>query len=168
LVERINLAYQNDSNLSKDRVDVGVVGTLPSLFGDSDREMYRITESRFASNNSLFAQASSDPTKVLDGNVLTRADSYRLLGDLKALKKQMSDNIDALAGAREYIANNLELVRTAGFAFLDISNQLTGSEDATQVAELVAAQIRQNASQAQLAQVENLKNIASQTVELLG
>lgn len=168
LTNGLTLSYQNDLNITKDRVDVGIIGTFPALFGDADGEMYRISESRFASNNSLFAPASADPTDVLDGNVLTRADAYRLLGDLKALKQQMSDNIDALAGARDYIASNVELVRAAGFAFLEISNQITGTEDAEQVAQLVAAQIRSNSTQAQLAQVENLKNIASQTVALLG
>lgn len=166
-VDRISLSYQDDLNKSKDRVDVGVVGTLSTISGDSDREMYRITESRFATNSSLFAQASEDPANVLDGNVLTRADSFRLLGDLKALKQQMSDNIDALAGAREYLASNVSLVRAAGFAFLDVSNQLTGSEDAALVAQMVSTQIRQNASSAIMAQAENLRNIASETVGLL-
>ena len=80
----------------------------------------------------------------------------------------MSENVNALANAREYIASNIELVRAAGFAFLEISNQISGAEDAEEVAQLVSAQIRSNSSQAQLAQVENLKNIASQTVALLG
>ena len=163
----ISLAYQDDLNLSRDRVDVGVLGSLSSLYGDSDTEMYRITESRFASNFSLFSQPSSDPSEILDGNVLTRADSYRLLGDLKALKKQMKDNTAALANAREYLANNISLARTAGFAFLDISNSIDGTEDATRVAQMVADEIRRNANGAQAAQVENLRNIASETVGLL-
>lgn len=166
-VNAIGLAYQQDLNTGKDRLDLGVAGALPAINGDSNREMYRVSETKFATNNSLFAPASSDPTNVLDGNVLTRADSYRLLGDLKALKQQMSDNIDALDNARNYIASNVSLVRAAGFAFLNLSDQLKGTEDAAEVAQLVATEIRKTATTAELAQVENLRNIASVTVDLL-
>jgi hypothetical protein len=140
---------------------------LPSLFGDSDREVYRIKEAKFATNSSLFSAASSEPLKSLDGNLFTRADSYRMLGDLRAFKDQITSNIDALDNARSYIASNIDLVRTAGFAFLSISDQLSGSEEAEEVAQLVAAEIRKNTSAAEAAQVENLSNIVSQTTALL-
>jgi hypothetical protein len=166
-VDSISLSYQNDLNTSKDRIDVGVKGTLPALFSDSDREVYRIKEAKFATNNSLFSPASSEPAKILDGNLFSRADSYRMLADLKALRDQISDNVDALDNARQYISNNINLVRTAGFAFLNVSDQLSGSEEAEEVAKLVAAEIRRNANTAQAAQVENLSNIVSQTTALL-
>ena len=81
-----------------------------------------------------------------------------MLYDLKELKKQIEANKKALRNAVEVIGENLALVRGAGFAFLDLSNQVTSAETAEQVANKLQAMIRANAPGA-LSQAENLESI---------
>jgi hypothetical protein len=79
--------------------------------------------------------ASRNYTSVFDADISDRPSAYSVLNDLKAIKAQIKTNTTALEDAKEVIGKNLELVRAAGFAFLDLSSQITTSDDAASVAE---------------------------------
>jgi hypothetical protein len=91
-------------------------------------------------------------------NIQTRPNAYKVLNDLKALKEQIDDNQKALDSGIKIIQDNVELVRAAGLAFLDLSEQITTETDAEKVAEQLRLQIQKNAPAA-LAQAENLEAI---------
>ncbi len=104
---------------------------------------------------------SSNFEKVLDAatNLLRAPSAYKLLQNLKALKEQITTNLDALESARQLIADNIEMVRAAGFALLDLSDQVTTDAEAEAVARDLRLQIRK-APAAALAQAANLEPIA--------
>lgn len=106
------------------------------------------------------AHVTVDYTKLFDDqvNIETRPNAYKVLNDLKALKEQIKDNQKALDSGVETIGKNIDLVRAAGLAFLNISDQITNETDASKVADKLRVEIQQNASAA-LSQAENLNAI---------
>ncbi|RIL09900.1 MAG: hypothetical protein DCC75_05525 [Proteobacteria bacterium] len=139
-------------------VDVGFVGRLSTTFGDSDTELYKLSFNSRSINNPSFSVTTTEPEQLLSGSVATRPDAYRTLTDLKALKKQIESNISALDNAKEAIEANIDIVRAAGLAFLELSDQIASEEDAEEVAFKLQRLIRKNASKA-LSQAENLEPI---------
>ncbi len=106
--------------------------------------------------------AARKPTEfdqIFDGNISTRPDAYKAITDLKALREQIQDNLKAVDGAMGALRENVELVRAAGFAFLELSDQVKGTEDADQLAEQIRQAIRRNATAA-LSHAENLEPLA--------
>ncbi len=95
-----------------------------------------------------------------------RVDWLFLLADVKELNEQVRKNLKAIDYGLDVIGENIDLIRGAGFAFLDISNQLKGSEEAEEVVKMLQQQIRQNASAA-LAQAENLNPIVVATLTIM-
>ena len=89
-------------------------------------------------------------------SILTRPNAHKVLNDLKALKDQIATNVEALDSGIKIIGDNLDLVRAAGVAFLDLSNQIEGEVEAEEVASRLRDQIRRDAPAA-LAQAENLE-----------
>lgn len=150
----MNMSLSDEGN-----VDVGVVGNIPSLNADSDRELYKLTTDPQTSTiqslrknveyNSIFDSARS---------IRTRPEALTMLEDLNALKTQISDNLDALTYATEIIGKNIDLVRATGLALLEITDKLTGEEEADEVARKVRDEVRKNAGAA-ISQAENLENI---------
>jgi len=86
-----------------------------------------------------------------------------MLNDLKGLREQITQNVDALSNAFQVVADNITLVRATGLALLEIGEGLTNETDATLVAECVRRRIRESAGEA-LAQAENLDPIAVATL----
>jgi len=147
------------------RIDVGVVGALPDIAGDADLEMYRIS---FNPNSVSGRRIRSDTTQydeILDPNrsISSRPAAYRMLNDLKALREQITENVDALSNAFKVVSDNITLVRATGLALLDIGDELTSETDAADVAESLRRRIRQSVGEA-LAQAENLDPIAVATL----
>ena len=91
-------------------------------------------------------------------SIRTRPNAYKVLSDLEALKKQITDNSKALDNGIEIIGKNIDLVRAAGFAFLDLSEQISDSDTADEVAQQLRRRIRIDAPGA-LSQAENLESI---------
>jgi hypothetical protein len=141
-------------------VQIGIFGTIPSLYGDTDNELFRLSANPRASAGRRLARSTSEYEEIFDKtyDLKTRPNAYRMLHDLKNLRSQLKDNIEGLDDAREMVIKNIDLVRAAGFAFLDLSNQLEGGEDADKVAEQLRGMIRSNARGA-LSQAENLESI---------
>jgi soluble cytochrome b562 len=78
--------------------------------------------------------------------------------ELQDIRIKLETNVKALKGTTKLIEDNMTLVRAAGFAFLDVSNEMTGAESAEKIAEDLRARIRTNAA-AVLTQSKNLEPI---------
>lgn len=98
-----------------------------------------------------------------------QGDGIYLFTDAKEFKRQIEKNIKAIDYALEIVQKNIDLVRGAGFAFLDEASQITSSDEAALIAQQLQTMIRQNAAAA-LSQAENLNPIvvASLTIEAGG
>lgn len=103
------------------------------------------------------ARTSKEYEEIFDGTVdlTTRPGAYQLLNDLKGLKGQIEDNLSALDNAVTVVGQNIDLVRAAGLAFLDISDKIGSETDADAIATQLRDRIRKDAPAA-LAQAENL------------
>ena len=93
-------------------------------------------------------------------HIKKRPEAYQMLADLKALKEQITTNIDAADKVGKFLSDNISLVRAAGFAFLAASSdsRLSSITDAEQLAAEVRAKIRANPGVA-LSQAGNLEAI---------
>lgn len=113
------------------------------------------------------AAFTEDYEKIFDDDATlrTRPNAYKVLGDLNALKDQIDGNVKALDNGIEVIGKNIDLVRAAGLAMLDLSEQITTADDADSVAEQVRQKINQDAPGA-LAQAENLEAIVVAALSL--
>jgi hypothetical protein len=88
--------------------------------------------------------------------ITNRPDAHRLKHDLLALKEQIDDNSAALTDAVSFIDSNIQLMRAAGFAFLDLSETIPDGTEAEIVAKRLRQEIRKAPSTA-LNQLENLE-----------
>ena len=93
-------------------------------------------------------------------HIRKRPEAYQMLADLKALKEQITTNLDAADKVGKFLSDNISLVRAAGFAFLAASSdsRLASITDAEQLAAEVRAKIRSNPGVA-LSQAGNLEAI---------
>lgn len=89
-----------------------------------------------------------------------------VLKDLKSLKSGIDVNVKYLEKTTELIGKNMTLVRAAGLAFLDESDQIKGTEKADAVVSDLQNKIRQNAQTA-LSQAGNLQSIVVAGVTLV-
>lgn len=78
--------------------------------------------------------------------------------ELQDIRLKLETNVKALKGTTKLIEDNMTLVRAAGFAFLEVSNEMTGTESAEKIAEELRARIRTDAA-AVLTQSKNLEPI---------
>jgi hypothetical protein len=151
-------------------MDIGIVGSLASIGGDTDTELYRISANPQASTGQRFSRASPatyDPVtgqqfnSVFDesSSIASRSGAYRALEDLKSLKTQIEKNLGALDEAQKVIGANIELIREAGRAMLDLSSQLKTEKDADTLAEELKERIRAIGGSAVQAQAGNLQSI---------
>jgi hypothetical protein len=78
--------------------------------------------------------------------------------ELQDIRIKLETNVKALKGTTKLIEDNMTLVRAAGFAFLDVSNEMTGNESAEAIAEDLRSRIRTTAGSV-LTQSKNLEPI---------
>ena len=91
--------------------------------------------------------------------IRNRPEAYQFLSQVVALEKQIDRNVKALDNLQGVVLENLKLVRAAGFAFLEQSDeQIRSPQSAEAVARELRIKIRQNAGAA-IAQAENLEPI---------
>ncbi len=153
-----SLSMAEDAN---GNVIFGLFGTMNNTdFVDTTNQLYRVSLRQVSQNSQLTTITTAEPDNILSGTIAKRPEAFRMLTDLKKLREQISNNIKALDGALEVIGENVSLVRATGLAMLDIRNELTGAEDAEQVAKLLRDRIARDAGVALLAQAENLTPIA--------
>jgi hypothetical protein len=82
----------------------------------------------------------------------------RVKSKIKDIRIQLETNLKALKDTTTLIGDNITLVRAAGFAFLEVSNEMTGRESAEAIAEQLRQKIRATA-RSQLGQAHNLEPI---------
>jgi hypothetical protein len=82
----------------------------------------------------------------------------RASAKLRQVESRLQTNVKAITQTRGLVKENLDLVRAAGLAFLDVSNAMSGSESVDQVTETIRAKIRSSAPGA-LAQAHNLEGV---------
>ncbi|MBN8549853.1 MAG: hypothetical protein J0M12_11110 [Deltaproteobacteria bacterium] len=160
-----SLAFNSDGS----HIDLGIVGVMSSFGGDSDRELYRIRYNPAAVEGIRSSASTPSQFDAITGGQITsifddsrdiskRGQAFRTLEDLKALKSQISKNLQALDGARNVLQDNIKLVRATGLAFLEMAEQVRTSVDAETLAESLRQRIRASAPTA-LSQAENLNPI---------
>jgi hypothetical protein len=110
---------------------------------------------------------SDNFTSIFDSErtIANRVEAYRLTTDLKSLREQIIGNKKALQDARDIVGKNMDLVRATGLALLELSEQISDSDTAEQVAEMVRSRIVSKASAA-LSQAENLTPLTIATLAL--
>jgi hypothetical protein len=88
-----------------------------------------------------------------------RSGFFRKVKDgLQDIQIKLQTNIKSLKSTAKLVGDNMTLVRAAGFAFLDVSNEMTGGESAEDIAEQLRSRIRSTAASV-LAQSNNLEPI---------
>lgn len=154
-ISNISLAFKSDGN-----VDIGILGSLPSINADSAVQLYRLSENPAAGTRPPLARDSTEAQTLFSSsrNIATRGEAFRMLTDLKALKNQITENIEMLDKATALIAKNIDLVRATGLAFLELSDQIGSDAKAEDVARDLRTRIRRNAPAA-LSQAQNLEAI---------
>jgi hypothetical protein len=95
-----------------------------------------------------------DPVQNDDGS----AAFNKIRVSVKEIKEKVEKNIEALKSAAVLVQKNIELVRAAGFAFLDASKGVTGDKNADVLAFEIRGAIRSKAS-ANLSEAHNLNSI---------
>ncbi len=123
--------------------------TVRVLTGNPGQPSVRITGISSKEYDGIFDTARS---------LRSRPDAYRILADLKELRSQIQTNMKTLETAAQFVKENISLVRQTGFAFLELSDQLNGNEDAKQVASQLQTLVRKGGSSG-LSQLENLESI---------
>lgn len=118
----------------------------------------------------VFRQALSKAHIALEdesGDAPARKEFFQSIQEgLSELRGKISQNIQALDEGVEFVAKNLNLVRTSGLAFLDASNQITGTEEADAVALNLQQAIRAKAK-GDVVEAKYLTNILEAGVALL-
>ncbi len=98
-------------------------------------------------------------------NILSRPDAFRMLADVKALDKQIQDNIDNMDKSWQYVADNMQMIRQVGLAFISASNEVAEDsvQDPNRMISILQEKIR-NGSREGLNLLENLENIVAVTL----
>jgi hypothetical protein len=160
-----SLAFNRDDPT---KIDIGFIGS-GTTFGSSEEYLYRYYANPAYTNGRPQARGTPalyDPISAAERNsifddsrhISNRAEAYRTLADLKELKEQIGKNLNALGSARTVLNDNIKLVRAAGAALLELSEQVKSSSDAESLAEALREKILKSA-QSVLAQAENLSPI---------
>jgi len=97
-----------------------------------------------------------DPPQSDDGSAAFA--KIKLAG--KSIKDKVQTNIDALSAAEALVQKNIELVRSTGFAFLDVAKTVDGSKSAEDLAREVRSKIR-STSAGTLGEAHNLSSMLS-------
>jgi len=161
-MEDLNMMPEGISQLSiaenskTGRIDLGVRGS-----NDDGEHFSRYEGSSLAETGPTLSGTTIEYEKIFDRpkGISNRPDAHRMLVDLKALKEQIDSNIEALEFAHKTLEDNLELVRAAGLAFLELSDGLKTFNSAAEAAQEVRSMIRGRGRSAAL-QAENLENLA--------
>jgi hypothetical protein len=101
-----------------------------------------------------------DDGNAFDGSV-NLTDRYRAKAaadQLEEVSGRFASNLEFVAEGKEIVSANLELARAAGFAFLDLSEEVNESAEIDDAVDSLVARIRK-AGSAALKQAENLESM---------
>jgi hypothetical protein len=91
----------------------------------------------------------------------------RAAAKLREVELRLQTNVKALNQTRELVKQNLDLVRAAGIAFFEVSNEMTGSESVDQILDTIRARIRGSAPRV-MGQIHNLQGVIVAGLASLG
>lgn len=91
----------------------------------------------------------------------------RIRKDLQDIKLKLEANVSALKDTGKLVGENIKLVRAAGLAFLEVSDEMTGLESAEKIASQIRDKIR-SAARPSLAEAHNLEPILVAGLAALG
>jgi hypothetical protein len=99
-------------------------------------------ESTTTTTEETVARAPTELSGLFDTarTLATKGDARLVLTDAKELKKQIQKNLKALSDVKEYLSNNLTLIRSTALGLLDIGDNLKSATSADDL----AAELRQN------------------------
>ena len=149
-IAAISLANNGDGT-----VDIGVRATYTA--SDANNEVYRYR----ARTSSTGVKQAAEVDEIFDGTIRRQGDAIRTLEDLTALREQIDENTGVIDELREYLQENIDLVRATGLAFLEVSDRINTASQADEVARSVEREIRKSIGAAELAHSENLSPIAA-------
>jgi hypothetical protein len=90
--------------------------------------------------------SAKDYATLFDANrsIKSRPDAFKMLADLKAMKSQLDENLNALDDAFRFVVDNMEMLRGVGLAFIDAAKELTAKKvnDPDAIANIVRGKIR--------------------------
>jgi len=132
---------------------------------------------------------ASDGTVSPDGNPIPLADIQRQLraavfdddeplddksgfftkvkSKLRDIQLKLETNVKAIKGTINFVKDNMTVVRVAGLAFLDASNDLKGTESAEAIAEIIRGRIKSSSGSA-VGQAHNLESVMVAGLAALG
>jgi len=153
-VNQLSLA----ENSKTGRIDLGISGRSLST---GDTSFHRWEGSSLAESGPTLSSRAVEYENLFDrpNGISNRPDAFRMLNDLKALKKQIDSNIEALDLAVQTLEDNIHLVRAAGLAFLELSNGIKDFSSAAEAAQAVRSLIR-GQGRAAASQAVNLEPLA--------
>lgn len=165
-IQSLSLAESPDGTKS----EIGVVGSLTSITGDSDTELYRFTYNQRYDTGQRSSRSTPDFYNSLSGqqnnsifdddrHITSRSEAFRALADLENLAKQIDSNLTVLKSAKSTLEDNIKLLRTSGRAFLEASERVSNIGDAESLALSLNQRIRSLSSSKVLSQAENLNAI---------
>ena len=159
-ISQVSLAYN-----PSEEIEVGLFGVVESIDGDTDAELYRLEVTASAPGGgggsvySSLPMIENDAEKIFSRSLLTRPEAYRVLHDLKALRQQISTNIETLKSTTKYVAENVTLARVAGTAFVEASQSSSSTSSPEAAVSRLRELLQQNGSGV-LDQLENLDRVA--------
>lgn len=132
---------------------------------------------------------ASDGTVSADGNPIPLTDIQRQLraavfdedeplddksgfftkvkSKLRDIQIKLETNVKAIKGTINFVKDNMTVVRVAGLAFLDASNDLKGNESAEAIAEIIRGRIKSGSGSA-VGQAHNLESVMVAGLAALG
>jgi len=115
--------------------------------------------------------SAKDYATLFDANrsIKSRPDAFKMLADLKAMKSQLDENLNALDDAFRFVVDNMEMLRGVGLAFIDAAKELTAKKanDPDAIANIVRAKIRDSGLKVSQ-QIGNLDALASLALGRIG
>jgi hypothetical protein len=190
-----SLANQFDKKIEdakKDNIDILDVEQLKAELARAGLESDKISE--LATSLKRFTHPAestlnADGELVSDGNPVPLAEFQRALKsaiidpddpsddrsgffsrirkDLQDIKLKLEANVSALKDTGKLVGENIKLVRAAGLAFLEVSDEMTGLESAEKIASQIRDKIR-SAARPSLAEAHNLEPILVAGLAALG
>jgi hypothetical protein len=164
-----------EDNLVRAGLDNEKISDLASLL----KKITSPTESSIASDGTVTSDGNpipiTDIQRQLRAAVLDEDDPSddksgfftKVKMKLRDVQLKLETNIKAIKGTIDFVKDNMAVVRVAGLAFLDASNDLQGNESAEAIAEVLRGRIRSTSGSA-LGQAHNLESVMVAGLAALG
>jgi len=178
--------YSNDSQISDIQIQRPLLSEITSNFsyeflvqgddfsfgsGASNSGLNRFQVDINLTGEKRVSSKLPEPESLFSSDrVITRRPlAYQALADLKELRSQIETNLEVSDELADLLEKNVDLLRAAGTAFLELSSSVKSGQDAESLAYELRLLIRRNAPQA-LSQAENLESlvVAALTVDYQG